>query len=281
MRCQTCGDATSPAINECQRCRTPLGQPAIAPGVPTYSVGGLGRAAAIAVGAASLLYLPGGLFPVLGVRMARAAAERSDRDLLLGAVVAEVLLTLVYLPAVLTATVLVIIWTWRVRTNLEAFPGAVPTLSPAWAIAGWLVPLANLVVPARVVSDVARNSLWRRTTPALVGLWWTACLVFVGGERIVTYLDEQRYSRLTEWPRSETEFATYVRYYQDALGPRVIPVVACLIAGASFIVLIRRISAAQQERIAKAVPLRPGRPGGIVPDPASATPPAVAGTTGT
>jgi hypothetical protein len=265
MQCQTCGDATSPAFNECQRCNTPLGQPAVTPGVPTYPVRSLGTAAAVAVGAASLLYLPAGLFPVLGVRMARAAAERGDRDLLLGAAVAEGLLTLVYMLAILTAAVLVIIWTWRARKNLEAFPGALPTLSPAWAIAGWLVPFANLVVPARVVANVARDSLWRRTTPALVGIWWTAWLVFGVGDRILGVLDEQRYGRLTEWPRSETEFATYVRYYQDALGPRVIPTVACLVAGVSFIVLIRRISAAQQDRIAKAAPLWPGHPGGVVP----------------
>ncbi|MEW2378430.1 DUF4328 domain-containing protein [Micromonospora sp. NPDC047812] len=311
MACQTCGDATSPAFNECQRCGTPLGQPAIAPGVPTYRVRSLGTAAGIAVGAASLLYVPSGLFPVLGVRMARAAAERSDRDLLLGAAAAEVLLTLLHVLAILTAAVLVIIWTWRVRKNLEAFPGALPTLSPAWAIAGWLVPFANLVVPARVVANVARDSLWRRTTPALVGLWWTAWLVFSVGDRIVARLEEQRYGRLTEWPRSETEFATYVRFYQDALGPRLIPTVACLVAGASFVVLIRRISAAQESRIAKAAPLWPGHPGGIVagapyppprsasaypvdpagsipdlpvaPGPASAPPPAppvVGGTTG-
>ncbi|MEV4660591.1 DUF4328 domain-containing protein [Micromonospora echinofusca] len=284
MRCQTCGDATSPAFNECQRCQTPLGQPAITPGVPTYSVRKLGKAAAVAVGAASLLYLPGGLFPVLGVRMARSAAERGDRDLLLGAAAVEVLLTLVFGLAVLTAAVLVIIWTWRVRTNLEAFPGALPTLSPAWAIAGWLVPFANIVVPARVVANVARDSLWRRTTPALVGLWWTAWLVFSGGGRIVAYLEEQRYSRLTQWPRSETEFGTYVRFYQEALGPRLVPLVACLVAGASFVVLIRRISHAQEERIAKATPLRPGHPGAVLPGPGPAgspTPPTVAGTIGT
>ncbi|MFG3697271.1 DUF4328 domain-containing protein [Micromonospora sp. NPDC047620] len=233
--------------------------------MPTYPVRSLGTAAAIAVGAASLLYLPSGLFPLLGVRMARTAAERSDRDLLLGAAVAEGLLTLVYLLAILTAGVLVIIWTWRVRTNLEAFPGALPTLSPAWAIAGWLVPFANVVVPARVVANVARDSLWRRNTPVLVGVWWTTWLVFIVGDRILGLRDEQRYGRLTEWPRSETEFATYVRYYQEALGPRVIPTVACLVAGASFIVLIRRITAAQQDRIAKAAPLWPGYPGGVTP----------------
>jgi hypothetical protein len=272
MQCQTCGDATSPDFNECQRCNTPLGQPAITPGVPTYPVQSLGTAAAIAVGAASLLYLPSGLFSGLGVRIARTAAERLDRDLLLGAAIAEGLLALVYGLAILTAAVLVIIWTWRVRKNLEAFPGALPTLSPAWAIAGWLVPFANVVVPARVVANVARDSLWRRSTPALVGVWWTSWLVFNVGDQILALVEDQRYRRLTEWPRSETEFGTYVRYYQEALGPRLIPTVACLVAGASFIVLIRRISTAQQDRMVKAAPLWPGCLSGLVP-PAAYPPP--------
>ncbi|MGR6317307.1 DUF4328 domain-containing protein [Micromonospora soli] len=261
MPCQTCGDATSPAFNECQRCGTPLGQPAVSPGVPTYAVRGLGTAAAIAVGAASVLYLPSALFPVVGVRVARAAAEQADRDLLMGAAVAELLLVLPYLLAFLTAAVLVIIWTWRVRKNLEAFPGALPTMGPGWAIAGWLVPFANFVVPARVVANVARDSLWRRSTPGLVGLWWAAWLVFTFGERVVSRLDDQRYTRLTEWPRSDAEFQTYVRYYQDAIGPRLIPTAACLVAGVTLIVLIRRISAAQQDRIARAAPAWPVAPG--------------------
>ncbi|MFG2011618.1 DUF4328 domain-containing protein [Micromonospora sp. NPDC048868] len=267
----TCGDATSPAFNECRRCNTPLGQPAVTPGVPTHPLRRLGTAAAVAVGAASLLYLPSGLFPAFGVQLARAAAERGDRDLLLGAVAAEVLLTLLHLSAVLTAAVLLIIWTWRARRNLEAFPGALPTLNSGWAIAGWLVPFANFVVPARVIANVARDSLWRRATPALVGLWWAAWLTFSVGDRILLRLENQRYDRLTPWPRSDTEFATYIRYYQDSLGPRLIPTVACLVAGASLIVLIRRITAAQEDRLAKTTPIGTGY-GGLAPDAPYAAP---------
>ncbi|MEU2663775.1 DUF4328 domain-containing protein [Micromonospora sp. DT46] len=97
--------------------------------MPIHPLRRLGTATAVAVGVASLLYLPSGLFPVFGVQLARAAAERGDRDLLLGAVAAEVLLTLLHLSAMLTAAVLLIIWTWRARRNLEAFPGALPTRS--------------------------------------------------------------------------------------------------------------------------------------------------------
>ncbi|TYB39253.1 DUF4328 domain-containing protein [Micromonospora sp. AP08] len=275
MHCQTCGDAMSPADNLCPRCGTLPGQPAVLPGVSTYAVRGLGAAAAIAVGAATVLYLPSALFSLVGVHIARAAAEQADRDLLMGAAVAEVLLVLPYVIALLVAAVLVIVWTWRARKNIEAFPGAQPPLGPGWAIAGWLVPFANLVVPARVVAGVARNSTWRRSTPVLVGVWWAAWLVFTVGDRIVSRSEEQRYARLTEWPRNDVEFGTYVRYYQDSLGPRLIPVVAVLVAGFSLVVLIRRISAAQQDRIARAVPVWPAhpgwpRPGAVVPAPGAA-----------
>ncbi|WBC14062.1 DUF4328 domain-containing protein [Micromonospora sp. WMMA1998] len=272
MHCQTCGDVASPVDPDCQRCGTPFGQPPVLPGVPTYPVRGLGTAAAVAVGAATVLYLPGALFPLVGARMARAAAEQGDRDLLLGAAVAELLLGLPYLLALLTAAVLVIIWTWRARKNTDAFAGALPSLGPGWAIAGWLVPFANFVVPARVVANIARDSLLRRTTPALVGVWWAAWLVFSVGDRLVSRGDDQRYSRLTEWPQNDVEYGSYVRYYQDALGGRLLLSVACLVAGISFVVLVRRISAAQQDRLARAVPVWPGHPGW----PASAAPAAPA-----
>ncbi|MFE9869483.1 DUF4328 domain-containing protein [Micromonospora sp. NPDC005686] len=258
MHCQTCGDATSPAYEECQRCGTRVGQPAVTPGAPTYGVRGLAVASAFAVGAATLCYLLTVLSPLVGVRMARSAAEQLDRDVLLGAVLAEVLITLPYLLALLTAGTLVVIWTWRTRKNLDAFPGAVPNLSPAWAIAGWLVPLVNLVVPARVLADLLRNSVWRRQS-WLVGVWWVSWLVFLIGDRFVARAEQQRYDRLTELPRNDVEFGTYVRFYEQALAPRLVPAVACLVAGIAFIVLIRRISSAQQDRLARAVPAWPGQ----------------------
>ncbi|MEU0076962.1 DUF4328 domain-containing protein [Micromonospora tulbaghiae] len=228
--------------------------------MPTYGVRGLAVAGAAAVGAATLCYLLTALFPLVGVRMARSAAEQLDRDVLLGAVLAEVLFSVPYLLALLTAATLVVIWTWRARKNLDAFPGAVPNLGPAWAIAGWLVPLANLVVPARVLADLLRNSVWRRRQSWLVGVWWASWLVFLIGDRFVARAEQQRYDRLTELPRNDAEFGTYVRHYEDALGPRLVPAAACLVAGIAFVVLIRRISAAQQDRLSRAVPAWPGQP---------------------
>ncbi|WCN82379.1 DUF4328 domain-containing protein [Micromonospora sp. LH3U1] len=260
MRCQTCGDATSPEDNECQRCYTPLGQPAVTPGLPTYSVRGIGLAARIAVGATAVLYLVVALAPLVGSVMARQARADGDRDLLAVAVVIEALLALPMVAAYLTAAVLVIIWTWRTRKNIEAFPGALTTLGAGWAIAGWLVPFANLVVPARVVANVARDSLHRRFTPDLVYVWWAAWLVFSLGERLVSRLDSRAYDRLPEIPFTDAGYQAYIDYYRDSLLRNTVPAVACVIAGVALIVLIQRISAAQEARIARALPAWPTGP---------------------
>ncbi|MFI2649456.1 MULTISPECIES: DUF4328 domain-containing protein [Micromonospora] len=257
MRCHTCGDETSPADNECQNCHTPHGQPALTPGVPTYPVRGIGLAASVAVGATALLYGLLALFPLVGVVLAGRARESQDPDVLLGAVLLEVVLSLPFLVVYLTAAVLVIIWTWRARKNLDAFPGALPHLGAGWAIAGWLVPFANFVVPARVVANLARDSLWKRFTPGLVSVWWVAWLAFSIGERLVSRRDDRAYARLPEQPRFDTEFRWYADFYREALGWHLLPLVACLVAAVSLIVLIRRISVAQEQRIALGAPAWP------------------------
>ncbi|OKI87697.1 DUF4328 domain-containing protein [Micromonospora sp. CB01531] len=265
MRCHTCGDETSPSDNECQNCHTPHGQPALTPGVPTYSVRGIGLAASVVVGATALLYLVVALFPLVGAVLAGRARESQDPDVLLGAVLIEVVLSLPFLLAYVTAAMLVIVWTWRARKNLDAFPGALPHLGAGWAIAGWLVPFANFVVPARVVGNLARDSLWKRFTPGLVFVWWVAWLAFSLGERLVSRRDDQAYARLPEDPASDPEFQRYVDYYQGVLGWHLVPLVACLVAAGSLIVLIRRISAAQEQRIALGRPAWPAHPGWPAP----------------
>ncbi|WP_225854596.1 DUF4328 domain-containing protein [Micromonospora sp. ALFpr18c] len=116
----------------------------------------------------AVFYLVVALSPLVGMVLARQARADDDRDLLLGALIVQGVLAIPMAVAYVTAGVLVIIWTWRARKNTDAFPGALPTLGAGWAIAGWLVPFANLAVPARVVANVARDSLWRRFTPGPV-----------------------------------------------------------------------------------------------------------------
>ncbi|MEO3770261.1 DUF4328 domain-containing protein [Micromonospora sp. B9E7] len=260
MRCQTCGDATSPEHHECQRCYTPLGQPAVTPGLPTYRVRGIGLAANVAVGATAVLYLVVALYPLIGMVMARRAMANDDPDLLVSALIISAVVALIMTVAQLTAAVLVIIWTWRARKNTDAFPGAEPAFGPGWAIAGWLVPFANFVVPARVVAGVARDSLWRRATPPLVAVWWCSWLVFSIGERLATRADDRAYEKLAETPFDDAGYQAYVDHYQDALLRNTVPALGCVIAAVTLILLIQRISAAQEARIAHATPQWPTAP---------------------
>jgi hypothetical protein len=58
------------------------------------------------------------------------------------------------------AVVLVIIWMWRSTHNARALGRTGARLSPGWAIASWLIPFANLVLPYLIYSD-----LWRSADP--------------------------------------------------------------------------------------------------------------------
>ncbi|MFF5177521.1 DUF4328 domain-containing protein [Micromonospora sp. NPDC000316] len=129
-----------------------------------------------------------------------------------------------------------------------------------WAIAGWLVPFANLVVPARVVAGVARDSLWRRSTPITVFVWWTSWLAFSIGEGFVNRGNSQAYIRLPLNPSTDADYQEYIDYYGDSLLRNAVPTVACVVVGVTLILLIRRISAAQQTRIAGASPSWPTAP---------------------
>jgi len=88
--------------------------------------------------------------------------------------------------------VVFIIWLWRAAKNaLEALDREHPKLGPGWAIGGWFIPLANLVLPIIVIQGLWRASAagtrpgttWRSAKgSALVVFWWLTFIVsFVSG----------------------------------------------------------------------------------------------------
>ncbi|SCL35606.1 protein of unknown function [Micromonospora pallida] len=225
MRCATCGGETSPRVSDCPVCGTPVGAPAVHPEVPTRSVRGVGLAASVAVGATTLCYLLGSLTALVGRSLAERAARTEDQDTLLIAGFVELAASVPYLLVYLTAVVLVIVWTYRVRQNLDAFPGSAPGLGAGWAIGGWLIPLVNFVVPYRVVADVTRASVWRPGTGRLVGVWWAAWLVFLVSERWAERVSAREFERLPEYPTIRSEFLQYADQYSAALNRSILPMV--------------------------------------------------------
>ncbi|GIJ77972.1 protein of unknown function [Micromonospora phaseoli] len=267
MRCHTCDTDTDVRALACDTCHTPVGSPALRPGVRVRPVRGIGRAAAVAVAATVLfLLLTVAVQPVNALLAERAVDSADGETFLLSAGLLELGAALLYQVAILTAVVLVIIWTWRARMNLDAFPGAGPTLSAGWAIAGWLVPFVNFVLPHRVMANIARDSLWRLGTPWLVHLWWGAWLVFLFGERVTARAAAAEFEALP-YPETSADFQAYADHYASTTGAYLLPSLACLVAGVSLIVLIHRVSTAQTTRIARAMPAGPILPGMTVAAP--------------
>lgn len=254
MICQTCGGPVSPRDRYCSVCNTPPGQPAVWPGVRTYPVRGVGIAACLAVAATVLAEIAYALWLLGGRAMAERALRTDDPEPLNQAALLDLLFMLPLVPGNLAAIVLVIIWFYRARKNLDAFPGAGPTMAAGWAIGGWFVPFANLVIPCRVMANIARDSLWKISTPPLVGIWWAGWLLYGIGGRYVSASDTEAYEALPQWLSGPADYQAYVDYYNDALVRNLLGAVLAVVAGVALITLIHRISAAQQARIARGAP---------------------------
>jgi hypothetical protein len=71
-------------------------------------------------------------------------------------------------------------WQFRARSNLDAFGAGGLAISPGWSVGWWFIPLANLVMPFRAMSELWRASgsvEWQRKPgSALLGLWWAALI---------------------------------------------------------------------------------------------------------
>lgn len=244
MRCQNCGAESAALVGDCRTCGRPLDPPALSPGVATYGVRGLGIAAVVGLGLTTLLYVLAALAPAVAATQAGTTpAEELTRLIAL----ANVLLSGPYLLVYLTTGALVMIWMFRARKNTDAFPGPPSQLAAHWAITGWWVPVASLAVPCVVMMRIVRDSLGRVRLRALVAIWWGAWLVFSVGD-LVSSLGALKAEALLAQEGGGPDFD----YYRETALRNAVPALACLVAGVSLIVLILRVSAAQQARIATA-----------------------------
>lgn len=166
-------------------------------------------------------------------------------------------------------------WLYRARRNLEVLAAPAPAPDPApdpapapawgwgWALVGWLVPVANLVIPPLVVMEVAGRSLarvGRRGTVAAVLTWaWWACLVGLavsllaerpGGQSVtIMRLDG------ADAPAGLQVRAAYAQLYRSAPLPQTLLGVG-LVAGAAVlaVALVRLVTVAQEQQPTPAGP---------------------------
>lgn len=93
--------------------------------------------------------------------------------------------SVVFVAVAIAVLVTMIVWQWRSAKNAEALGRVDLRLTPGWSIGGWFIPVANFVIPVRVMQDLwqsgdpdaTRRTPWqalRRST--LVGWWWALFL---------------------------------------------------------------------------------------------------------
>ncbi|MGW3356087.1 DUF4328 domain-containing protein [Streptomyces bungoensis] len=92
--------------------------------------------------------------------------------------------------ALLGCGVVFVIWLYRVRVNAEVFDPDGHSKARAWAIAGWIVPIASLWYPRRVILDVwdASDPAGGRPRHGLINLWWALWLLSVNVGRLMADL---------------------------------------------------------------------------------------------
>lgn len=149
------------------------------PGLTTAAFAVLAAASAAGVVAAAALALESGRFDPAAVRSAPT---------LTGAVGgASAPLTAWSLTAA-AASILTVAWMYRAARAVRRRRPEGATWSPGWAIGGWFLPFANLVIPKLVVNQVDRVSnpglgpgpvgeRWRSQPLLAAGHWWWALLV--------------------------------------------------------------------------------------------------------
>lgn len=252
MDCHTCDRQLRPQEPACGRCGTPPGQPAVSPGARTYPLVGVGTAASVLVGVTSAGYLATYLVaPLISASLARSAAETLDIDRLQLADELQLYFLPVLVVLFLAAGTLVIIWLWRARRNLDAFPGASPGMRAGWAIGGWFIPIANLTIPFKVTDSVARGSLWHHRTHPLVGWWWGALLLAGVAGRVEARMADSAAADLPFLLRDRGDFLLHAEFHQGAPAYSVVSGLLFVAAGILLTVLIRRISLTQTARLVR------------------------------
>jgi hypothetical protein len=219
-------------------------QLAVWQGHKTFPVRGVGLAAVIAVVVGALAYVVDEALLWTAVQVTDDASSVDDPDVTFIESVLW-LWRIVLIPIQAIALALVIVWTRRARLNLDAFPDARPALGPGWLIAGWLVPVANLVVPGRMVASIARESARSGRLLVWVWLWWVGFVVLIAGTRILGIPASNREFELASNP----DIDLLTEHYRSWAAGEVALVAAGVLSAACFAVAVRRISQAQEERI--------------------------------
>lgn len=146
----------------------------------------------------------------------------------------------------LLAAITFLLWFSRAYRNTIAMGFAAPRHGTGWAVGSWFVPIANMIVPKRVLDDIWRGSdpAFPRTfgstkgfsVPVLIHAWWALWLLATVGWRVVDLI----WFRATQiWSVGDMKAQALVYVGGD---------LAALAAGVLGILVVRRVTARQEER---------------------------------
>ncbi|MEW9556077.1 DUF4328 domain-containing protein [Nonomuraea sp. NPDC050783] len=167
-------------------------------------------------------------------------AETNTGDLVYG--LSGILETVTYLVAI----VAFLTWLFRVRANAETLSPHGHRRSRVWVILGWIVPIVSLWFPKQIVDDVWDASNRDPSPPkGLFHAWWAAWLVGAWVSNIA--------SRVLFNAEEPAELVTAARF-------DLVSIVLMLVAAVLAILVVRRISDAQEARLAEAAGAFPHSP---------------------
>ncbi|GIF75527.1 DUF4328 domain-containing protein [Asanoa siamensis] len=140
----------------------------------------------------------------------------------------------------LLALAATIVWLWRARKNVDAFPYTEVTLGPGWAIGGWFVPGANLYLPGRMVHNVTRESVTAPWARRVAVFWWLTLVGSTALDRIAFVVTLNPFIDERIEKSDAYLLATRIEGAAAVLG---------LLAAAAFVPVVLRVCAAQEARI--------------------------------
>lgn len=156
---------------------TPFQPPPAAP-ARVRAIAGWATATMIPVGAFTVLYLLYAFSPLVDMWAVRQVASSGGGTPAAVATLVRLVLLALLVVTYLLAGVCFVVWLTRARLNLAAFADAMPRTPKWYPVAVWFIPVANLLTPPLIVTDVARGTAPRTRLGGLVWTWW---LLFLAG----------------------------------------------------------------------------------------------------
>lgn len=233
----------------------PAGTSAAVPAMPPTprAVRGLAVALAVLLGVCCLVLM----VRIAGLAMRAAWVDRlvarevvdDDRAMLLDGVV--VAATIGYIVMLIATGIVFMVWQYRHAKNARLL-GQEEGLGPGWAIGGWFVPLANLVLPAVQIFGSSRYSVVRpddRGRPRGAGIVIAWAITFGLGELT---------TRVAARGEPQAGTAEYAEWLSRSDREEAVGAVILLAAGILAAIMVWTLTKRQDTALARVLPMLQG-----------------------